>query len=123
VNLSNAACDPISYWPDGPAERMARHATRAILWQNNHLLFWMSLIPTTTDYPGGHPFPPDAVAAYGFVLAASAATFTLLRWHASATGSARWALKRVQTQVSGLALHVPWQQNLPATDMLASLSQ
>jgi uncharacterized membrane protein len=27
-----------------------RRATRAILWQNNHLLFWMSLIPFATGF-------------------------------------------------------------------------
>ena len=78
---------------------MARHATRAILWQNNHLLFWMSLIPTTTDYPGGHPFPPDAVAAYGFVLAASAATrishrVSTMRPKTRANGSVRARVAR-----------------------------
>lgn len=63
-----------------------RHATRAILWQNNHLLFWMSLIPFATGFLGENPRLPDAYAVYGFVLAASAAAFTLLRWHASAQG-------------------------------------
>src|SRR5205085_12594172 len=47
------------------------------------LLFWMSLIPLATAFVGEHPFQPRAVALYGFVLFASAASFTLLRRHAA----------------------------------------
>src|SRR5215468_1297421 len=66
-----------------------RHATRAILWQNNHLLFWMSLIPFATNFLGENPGLADAYAVYGFVLAASAAAFASLRWLASTQGSGR----------------------------------
>lgn len=76
-----------------------RHATRAILWQNNHLLFWMSLIPFATGFLGENPRLPDAYAVYGFVLAASAAAFTLLRWHASAQGRDSPELSKVHRAV------------------------
>jgi uncharacterized membrane protein len=58
----------------------ARRADNAVLWCNNHLLFWMSLIPVSTAFLGDHPFEPLALAAYGFVLTACSTGFTLLRW-------------------------------------------
>src|SRR6266849_10411556 len=51
-----------------------------ILWANNSLLFWMSLIPFVTAYMGQHQTAPTAVALYGAVLALSAAGFTILRY-------------------------------------------
>jgi TMEM175 potassium channel family protein len=59
---------------------VARHATRPLLWSNIHLLLWMSIIPVTTGLLGQHLFSPLAVAIYGFVLAATAAAFLLLRY-------------------------------------------
>ncbi len=59
---------------------VARHATRPLLWSNIHLLLWMSIIPVTTALLGQHLFSPLAVAIYGFVLAANAAAFMLLRY-------------------------------------------
>jgi uncharacterized membrane protein len=58
----------------------ARHATRPLLWSNIHLLLWMSIIPITTALLGENPLSPIAVAVYGFVLAANAGAFMLLRW-------------------------------------------
>src|SRR5205085_7972813 len=63
---------------------VAPHATRQLMWWNNHLLFWMSLIPLATAFVGENPFLPIAVALYGFVLFAAAASFTLLRSSAAA---------------------------------------
>ena len=50
-----------------------------LLWTNNVLLFWMSLIPFATRYIGLNPKVPFAVALYGAVLTLSAAAFTWLR--------------------------------------------
>ena len=58
-----------------------RHVTRTILWLNNHLLFWMSLIPFATGFLGDNPRLADAHAVYGFVATASVASFALMRWH------------------------------------------
>ena len=58
---------------------LAKHANAKVLWANNLLLFWMSLIPFTTSYMGQNHGAPMAVAAYGAVLTCSAAAFTLLR--------------------------------------------
>jgi uncharacterized membrane protein len=56
-------------------------ATRPLMWWNNLLLFWMSLIPFVTNFLGQHPFLPSAVALYGFVLFACCIGFLLLRLH------------------------------------------
>ncbi|HEV2176346.1 MAG TPA: TMEM175 family protein [Terriglobia bacterium] len=57
----------------------AQHADARLLWTNNLLLFWMSLIPFVTRYLGANPKASFAVAIYGAVLAMCAASFTLLR--------------------------------------------
>ena len=44
------------------------HANGAILWANNHLLFWLSLVPFTTDWMGQNHFATLPVATYGLVL-------------------------------------------------------
>ncbi len=59
---------------------LAKHASARLLWANNNLLFWMSLIPFVTAYLGQTHAAPLAVAAYGLVLTLSAAGFTLLRY-------------------------------------------
>src|SRR5271166_3501798 len=46
----------------------ARRADARLLWSNNNLLFWMSLIPFVTAYMGDHFRDPRAVALYGVVL-------------------------------------------------------
>ena len=58
----------------------ARYATPTLMWCNNNLLFWMSMVPFATMLLGEHPFTPTAVALYGAALAATASSFTFLRW-------------------------------------------
>jgi uncharacterized membrane protein len=57
----------------------ARRADARLLWSNNTLLFWMSLVPFVTAYMGNNPRDPRAVALYGFVLALCSISFVLLR--------------------------------------------
>ncbi|MGA3090632.1 MAG: hypothetical protein ABSD75_18670 [Terriglobales bacterium] len=57
----------------------ARHADARLLWSNNALLFWMSLVPFVTAYMGNNHRDPRAVALYGFVLALCSFSFALLR--------------------------------------------
>ena len=57
----------------------ARRADGALLWSNNHLLFWMSLIPFATAYMGETHAAPLAVAVYGGVLALASVAFTIMR--------------------------------------------
>jgi TMEM175 potassium channel family protein len=54
-------------------------ATRHLMWWNNNLLFWTSLIPLVTRFLGDHPLLPLAVALYGLVLGANLLSFALLR--------------------------------------------
>jgi TMEM175 potassium channel family protein len=56
----------------------ARHADARLLWSNNTLLFWMSLVPFVTAYMGNNYRDPRAVALYGIVLSLCSASFLLL---------------------------------------------
>ena len=58
---------------------LAKHPTAVLLWANNNLLFWMSLIPFVTAFMGQTHGTPLAVAAYGLVLTLATVAFTLLR--------------------------------------------
>lgn len=53
--------------------------TGSILWANLHLLFWLSLIPFTTDWMGENRFAPAPTALYGFVLLMAAIAYWLLQ--------------------------------------------
>jgi uncharacterized membrane protein len=55
------------------------HVTTPLLWLNNLLLFWMSLIPFATAFVSEDQTRPVAVATYGAVLCLNAFSFTLLR--------------------------------------------
>ena len=45
-----------------------KHVNGRILWANLHVLFWMSLIPVTTDWMGENHFAQTPVIFYGVVL-------------------------------------------------------
>jgi uncharacterized membrane protein len=57
----------------------ARRADARLLWSNNVLLFWMSLVPFVTAYMGNNHRDPRAVALYGAVLSLCSISFVLLR--------------------------------------------
>jgi len=57
----------------------ARRADARLLWSNNALLFWMSLVPFVTAYMGDHFRDPRAVALYGVVLSLCSVSFAVLR--------------------------------------------
>jgi uncharacterized membrane protein len=58
----------------------ARRADAGLLWSNNNLLFWMSLVPFVTAFMGNNHRDPRAVALYGVVLSLCSVAFVLLRW-------------------------------------------
>ncbi len=58
----------------------AKRADAHLLWANNILLFWMSLISFATAYMGENHNSPTAVALYGGVLALTGMAFTWLRY-------------------------------------------
>lgn len=49
-----------------------------VLWANNHLLFWLSLIPFVTSWMDENHFAPLPTAMYGGVLFCSAIAYTIL---------------------------------------------
>ncbi len=50
-----------------------------ILWANNHLLFWLSLVPWTTAWMGENHFGALPTAAYGAVLLFAAIAYKILQ--------------------------------------------
>jgi uncharacterized membrane protein len=50
-----------------------------VLWANQHLLFWLSLVPFVTGWMGENHYEPLPVAAYGAVMLLSAIAWTLLQ--------------------------------------------
>jgi uncharacterized membrane protein len=51
----------------------------ASLWANQHLLFWLSLVPFVTAWMSENHFPPVPTAVYGIVLLAAALAYYLLQ--------------------------------------------
>ncbi len=56
---------------------------RETIWLNALILFCVTLIPISAHFFAFHPASPRAAAAYGFVLMACTASFSLLRAHAA----------------------------------------
>jgi uncharacterized membrane protein len=57
-----------------------RQVNGRILWANQHLLFWLSLIPFATAWMGENNFATWPVALYGVVLLFSAIAYTILTY-------------------------------------------
>jgi uncharacterized membrane protein len=49
-----------------------------VLWANNHLLFWLSLIPFVTSWMDENHFAPVPTAMYGVILFCCAIAYTIL---------------------------------------------
>ncbi len=49
-----------------------------VLWANLHLLFWLSLVPFTTNWMGANSFATWPVALYGLNLLLAAVAYTIL---------------------------------------------
>ncbi len=58
---------------------MAQHASSRVLWTNNLLLFWLSLMPFVTGYMGENHFTPLSVALYGALATLCSISFFFLR--------------------------------------------
>lgn len=56
------------------------HVSASIMWTNLHLLFWLSLIPVTTEWLGGHYSDHLPTALYAFVLLMCGFAYTLLQF-------------------------------------------
>ncbi len=53
-----------------------------LIWHNNHLLFWLTMIPLPTGFIGEHPFSYQANLAYAVVMFMSALAFTIMSRYA-----------------------------------------
>jgi len=58
---------------------MTKRINGRILWANNHLLFWLSLIPFCTLWHGEHLHASLPAAIYGVVLFMSGIAYTILQ--------------------------------------------
>jgi uncharacterized membrane protein len=59
--------------------QVTRRISGGVLWPNLHLLFWLSLIPFTTNWMGDNPFAPVPTALYGAVLLCTALAWWILQ--------------------------------------------
>ncbi|MFC3208450.1 MAG: TMEM175 family protein [Mesorhizobium sp.] len=76
-----------------------------VLWANLHLLFWLSLMPISTDFMGENHFASAPVAVYGCVLLLCAIAYAILvtqlrRLHDASTTFARALGKDVKGKIS-----------------------
>src|SRR4026209_1983066 len=55
-----------------------RHISGGVLWANLHLLFWLSLVPSGTEWMGESRFAPRPMALYGAVLLMAAVAYLIL---------------------------------------------
>ena len=63
---------------------------RATVWLNNHVLFWVTMVPIVARFFGQHPTSPRATAAYAFVVMMCTGALTLLRRHAARVSDNRF---------------------------------
>ena len=67
------------YWNNHHHMLHASHQVNGqVLWANQHLLFWLSLVPFTTRWMGENPLAPVPVALYGVVLFMAAVAYYIL---------------------------------------------
>lgn len=57
---------------------IVKHVSGGLLWANNHLLFWLSLIPFTTAWMGENHFSTWPVFTYAVNLVGCAVAFTIM---------------------------------------------
>ncbi|MBI5824232.1 MAG: DUF1211 domain-containing protein [Chloroflexi bacterium] len=90
-----------------------KHATWRLLWHNNLLLFFLSVVPFTTGFVGDYPFDRFVVAMYAFNLLLAGFAFSMMWQYAlvrtnlaeETTSLAERKKEYMQTGVYGLALY------------------
>jgi len=96
--------------------RTAKRPDAALLWSNNLLLFWMSLIPFVTRYLGDNHGAPLPVAIYAGELAVTCATFywlqSVLAKHNRGNEVLERQFKRIQTKGVYTLLRMGWRFHL-----------
>ncbi|MEI6730009.1 MAG: TMEM175 family protein [Pseudomonadota bacterium] len=58
---------------------IVKHVNGSILWANNYLLFWLSLVPFATAFMGNTGFASLPTAIYGCILLMSAMAYFILQ--------------------------------------------
>jgi uncharacterized membrane protein len=91
-----------------------------ILWANLHLLFWLSLVPFTTNWVGDTHFAPVPAAVYGAVLLMAGVAYFLLtgaliRQHGKASALAAVVGRTSKEKLSVLlyAIAIPLALRVP----------
>ena len=98
-----------------------QHVNGRVLWANQHLLFWLSLVPFATAWMGENHFAPLPVALYGVSLLMPAIAYTILtRTLVALHGANSTFTRALGSDLKGklslalyatgtlLALRVPW---------------
>jgi uncharacterized membrane protein len=62
------------------------HTDWKLLWANNLLLFWLTIVPFTTAFIGDYPTQPLVVALYALVLGLAGMAFALMGYYAFFVG-------------------------------------
>ena len=63
------------------------HSDWKLLWLNNLLLFWLTVVPFTTAFLGDYPTQPVAVSLYAFTLCMAGLSFSAMGYYAYFRGS------------------------------------
>ncbi len=71
-----------------------KRVTGSMLWDNLHLLFWLSLVPFTTSWMGENQVATLPAAAYGFVLLMAGIGYFILQQRIIASQGEHSVLKR-----------------------------
>lgn len=74
--------------------QIARKVNGKVLWGNLHLLFWLSLMPVTTNWIGESHFERDPIIAYGVVLIMCSISYNIVEYFVIQTEGEESALKR-----------------------------
>ena len=90
-----------------------KHSTWRLLWHNNLMLFFLSVVPFTTGFVGDYPFDRFVVAMYAFNLLLAGLGFSLMWQYAldreklaeETTSLAERKKEFMQVGVYGLALY------------------
>jgi uncharacterized membrane protein len=60
--------------------QIVRKVNGKVLWSNLHLLFWLSLMPVTTNWIGESHFGRDPIIAYGVVLIMCSIAYNIVEY-------------------------------------------
>ena len=74
--------------------QIVRKVNGKVLWSNLNLLFWLSLMPVTTNWIGGSHFERDPIIAYGFVLIMCSISYNIVEYFVIQIEGEESALKK-----------------------------